>query len=348
MFQVVDTVRLIARGQPTDEQLETYWTRQETISPNGKPHLKYVYNRKPDTQTYPRLTYRPESDTGKDQLLIEMSMPKIVFGNNWQLITDMDAALARCDEVLTSSEATPELVPMAEMTVSRLDLCCHFEVARFLPNYIDALGRLDYPHRTTIHFNAQTVEYRAKSVKTKFYDKHAETKGEAPVGTLRLETTFHRARQVKAALDTKLPVHLPHITPDIVEAILARDLHRLGILDRPFATADTAARRLREHFGTTRGPRLYGVLCIYQRFSRQDTADILGINRNAVSRLLADIRKAGIATALTDTEQDLPPLQVSLPRASSSPETCTQTPGVTQGSLASEAHADEVTDDDDH
>ncbi len=85
-------------------------------------------------------------------------------------------------------------------------------------------------------------------------------------------------------------------------------------------------------------PRLYGVLCIYQQMGRDEAADRLGVTRNALSRLLAQVRDAGIATAITDTAHELPPLQVTFPQP---PKTCIQTPGVTQGSLASEEASDQ-------
>ena len=110
----------------------------------------------------------------------------------------------------------------------------------------------------------------------------------------------------------------------------------MGIRDRPFRTSLNAAQALTEKYGPIRGPRLFGVLIMYQQFGPDQIADILGITEATVTRILADVRKAGMSTALTDTEIDLPPLTITLPTdlPPFNTQTCSQTPGVTQGSLA--------------
>lgn len=345
---MVDTVRLLIGAEPTEDQLKQFWIASLTQRPGAEPSYKYYYNPPDELGTLPRFTFRPKSHAGTRQISVEVSLPKLVFGNNHELLTDVGPALDRLDDIIAADPALPPMPPMADAPLSRLDLCCNYHVGDLLPHYINALAALTYPRRDTLRFNAETVEFRAASIKSKFYDKHAETQGQAPPGTLRHEITYHRARPIKQAFATNTPVLPTHIIPDIVEAILAQDLARLGILDKPFPTADTAAPVLRVSFGTIRGPRLYGLLRIYQDLGTDATARLLGITRNALNRSLADIRSAGIATAITDAHQDLPPLRVSLPRTSSPPQTCTQTPGVTPGSLGSPTPAQEVAGDDDH
>ncbi len=122
----------------------------------------------------------------------------------------------------------------------------------------------------------------------------------------------------------------------MLKQVLDDDLDRLGIRDRPFRTSLNAAQALTDKYGPIRGPRIYGVLTMYQQFGPEQIADMLGIAQPTLTRLLADVRKANMSTALTNTETDLPPLTITLPTdlPSSNTQTCSQTPGVTLGSLA--------------
>lgn len=335
---MVDTVRLLVGAEPTEDQLHDFWTRHQTAKPGAEPQVKYHYNPEPEAGILPRYTYRPKSHAGAPQISLELSLPKLVSGNNWELLTDLGPAIRMLDDILDWDPAIPPMPPVASTALSRVDLCCHYEVGEDLPHYIDALSRLDYPRRTTIRFNAETVEFRANSIKSKFYDKHTETKGACPPGILRHEITYHRARSIKTAFNTRTSVLLGQITLPEVTRILTSDLQRLGIDARPFASHTVSATRLCGRYGTTVGPRLYGVLCIYQEMGRDEAADRLGITRNALTRLLSQVRDAGIATAITDTAHELPPLQVTFPEP---PTTCIQTPGVTQGSLVSEEAPDQ-------
>ncbi len=332
---MIDTVRLLTRAQPTAEQL-IWWNRHETNTPAGKCYLEYYFNPSADTGIPIRATYRPESITGPHLFVLEMSLPHILFGNNWQLVLDIEAAITAADRIIASIDAFPALPSVAHMTISRLDICCNYQVGTHLAAYIEALSRLDYPHRTTVRFDTQTVEFRCKSVKCKFYDKHAETLGQSPPGILRHEITLQRASKVRSALGFERPVTLRDLHPHMLKKVLEDDLDRLGILNRPFRTKLNAAHALIDKYGPIRGPRLFGVLIMYQQFGPDQIADILGITEATVTRLLADVRKANMSTALTDTETDLPPLTITLPTdlPPFNPQTCSQTLGVTLGSLA--------------
>jgi len=345
---VVDTVRLLVGAGPTGDQLEAYWDWNLTQPAGGEPTYKYYHNPKLEGFTLPRFTYHPSSYLGTKQISVEVSLPKLIFGNNYELLSEVGPALDRLDEIIDADPAIPPLPSMADASLSRLDLCCHYSVGDLLPHYITALAALNYPHRDTVRFNAETVEFRTKSVKTKFYDKHAETDGEAPPGTLRHEITYHQGRVIKEAFAADRAVLAGALTPHMAELLLTKDHERLGILDKPFPTSSSASRALIDQYGSIRGARLFGILAMLGDAGPEGVAERLNLTRKSVIRDLATIRKADIAASLTDAKHDLPPLKVSLPRTSSPTRTCTQTPGVTQGSLADAARADEVTDDDDH
>ena len=325
---MLDTVRLLTRAQPTAEQL-TWWNRHETNTPAGKCYLEYYFNPSADTGIPIRATYRPESITGPHLFVLEMSLPHVLFGNNWQLVLDIDAAITAADRIIASVDAFPPLPSVAHMTISRLDICYNYQVGTHLAAYIEALSRLDYPHRTTVRFDTQTVEFRCKSVKCKFYDKHAETLGQSPPGILRHEITLQRARTIRTVLGFTQPTTLADLSLPLLVLPLQRDLHRLSIYNTPFATHNQAAATLTEHYGPNRGAYRFMALVLFQALDRNQIAAELGITRGSVNQLLSDVRKAGLSLSLSDSNQPLPPLQVELPA-----EIPLQTPGVTQGSLA--------------
>lgn len=329
---MIDTVRLICQAVPSPEQLETFWRRRDDLRPGGRTSSEYFLNPPPESPCPFRATYRPKAFSAVDQFLVELSLPKALFGNNWTMLEDLDTAVEAADCWLQSHEGMPELPSIAEMTVSRLDLCWNFDVGELLPYYIDALAKLDYARRTKARFNSQTVEFRVKAAKTKFYDKRAEAGDECPPGLLRFEVTFHKARAVRHAVGAKKPVLFGELAPPALCGIILRELDVLGVLDRPFATMDEAAARLKGQYGPGRGGYRFMVLQMFQTRDRDQIALELGISRNVVNELLADVRKAGLPLALSGAETPLPPLNTA-PLRRYLPQISTQTPGVTHGSL---------------
>ncbi len=324
---MIDTIRFLTRAKPDEDQLLCYWRKDEKTSPTGEPILKYIYNTKAPHSL--RATYRPKSYTGLHLLTIELSLPKLLLGNNWQMLYDIPGAIPLVDAIFARIPALPPLLSVAEMSLSRLDICYNYQVGTQIGAYIEALSRLDYPHRTTVRFNTETVEFRCKSVNSKFYDKHAETLGQSPPGILRHEITLQRARPIRTALGFTQPTTLADLSLPLLALPLQRDLQRLSIYDTSFATHNHAAATLTDHYGPNKGAYRFMALVLFQRLDRDQIAAELGITRGSVNPLLSDVKKAGLSLSLSDNNQPLPPLRLELPV-----EIPIQTPGVTQGSLA--------------
>lgn len=329
---MIDTVRLMLWQRISEELLEEHWQKRETSILGGVVATEYRHNRKPTDPLPLRATYRPQARSGEHELLIEFSLPKLVIGNNWEMVWDLPAALQRLDEILPQCPAFPPLPPSAEIALSRLDICYNHQVGELLRQYIEALSRLDQAHRDVARFNTETVEFRSKSRKDKFYDKHAESKGEAPPGLLRQETTLHRSSAIKRALNTDKRVFFGSLTPEVLKQVLDRELEMLSLSGHCLLAPDLSLQMLTDRYGPNRGLRLFGALTAFQTGDRQAIADLLGVKRNAVSRLLCDIKKAGLALTEANQEEPLPPLRIDLPDPIPGlpPQTCTQVPGVTR------------------
>ena len=143
------------------------------------------------------------------------------------------------------------------------------------------------------------------------------------------------------ALAVHHPVTLAHLTLDQLQSVLEHDLEAIGIRDRCFLNTDHVYDMLVTEYGSQRGPRLFGLWTRYQHLSKDDLARQTGIKRNTINRLLSDIRKAGVPLAATNNDEPLPPLSIIIPDPIPpvTSQICTQTPGVTQGSLASAEEA---------
>jgi hypothetical protein len=308
---MIDTVRLWCIARPTEEHL-THWHKREDTGGREGTRTEYYYNPTHAEGVPFRATYRPQALQGYDQLQIEMSLAKLVFGNNWTLLTHLEAAYAAADEAIAANPAIPDIGPTAALLLSRLDVCYNYPVGDLLPYYIQALSRLYYPRRTTARFNTETVEFRAASVKSKFYDKPAETNGQAPAGLLRHEATFHRARPIREALRFQEPVKLGDLTIPLLRGLIETDLERLGILGRPFATRNQAWERLFQTYGPNRGSYRFSALVLLQDADKDQVAGRIGITRSALNKLLADVRRAGVPLAFSEASEPLPPLEVTL------------------------------------
>lgn len=310
---LIDTLGLMGKAKPTSEQLKLLWLKREDSICDADPKLEYYYNAGKQDEIQVRATYRPKGRLCEDQFSVEFSLLKLTLGNNYETTHDFAAAIEIVDAKFAQVRAFPPLRSIADMIVSRMDPCYNYLVGPLLPDYIAAIGMLDYPHRDTVRVNAETVEFRAKSVKCKFYDKFSECHEEGARGLLRHEITLHRASAVKAALGKRRgTVHLKDITPEICKHMLEEDLRRLGLLDQPLGNFDAAELALVAAYSPSRASRLLYILDKYRRSGRAGLVSSLGHTRNFINRSLLDIRKAGVPLALTESEHPLPPLEVEL------------------------------------
>ena len=78
---MLDTIRVKYPIVPTKEQL-VEWTADIKSRPTGVSR-KYIYNYKLD-EALLKYTYIPTDYTGNPLLMLELSLPKLLFDNNYQ------------------------------------------------------------------------------------------------------------------------------------------------------------------------------------------------------------------------------------------------------------------------
>jgi hypothetical protein len=314
----MDTVVGKFQIELTEEYLNEGWDMStHTSGKTGEIKTKYMRNADPFKGTYYPIGYGPQA---KPLLTLEFSLPKVLYGVNWPMLVDVKLAVAKADEMLAADAGWPDLPSIGEAEIVRLDVCYNHSVGEHLHAYLQALSRLEYRARQTVPFLGTGVEYRCLSGKTKFYDKRAETIAMhhnqpdhwAPPGTLRQETTLRHPRDVAQALRLSRPVKLNDLQPEAALDVMWRDLRHLGIVGCQFATADLALKTLCDAYNDIKGLRLYGALHASQERQKNLVAHETGTLRHSITRLLREIRTAGIAPAIVEGEP-LPPLEIKWP-----------------------------------
>jgi len=132
---------------------------------------------------------------------VEVSLPRLVSGNNGQLITSqvvLDEALARTDNVISEVATVP-----VGREFSRIDLCWQFRGDQ--RDWLQAHRYLKYPdtHNLAVPYRTGLAWY-GKEFEARLYDKEAEVnKGS---GAMRLEFALSRHKLSKEFNGTFEPV----------------------------------------------------------------------------------------------------------------------------------------------
>lgn len=304
---MIDTIRVKFPINPTDEQLKG-WTRKTTSTPTGISDV-FMYNPVLNDAMV-KFTYRPFDFKGKPILSLEVSLPKISFGYNYQMITGIDEAVKVVNAQLEKIPHIPKL-DIAEGILIRLDMCYNHQVGDMVEDYIKAIGNLDYPHRRTKHHRGEGAEFRAKHKTTKFYDKEHESGFAEAHGILRQEITLMNGKDIQKILGNPKPTLL-EISKDKVVEFLQDDLSKLGLLGNSIANRDTALKMLCEEYGNNAGVFYFGLIVSKLEKSKKRIKQETGTHPRSLDRKLKKIVDAGIPLTLTESKEPLPPLVIDL------------------------------------
>lgn len=305
---MIDTIRAKFPIPPTEEQLKNHWTIRSTRTQKGEKNY-YVYNTYADDASV-RFTYYPVAYDRSEMLTLEVSLPKLVFGNNYVMLTNIPEAIQKANEILARVAHVPRL-DLAQGILIRLDMCYNHQVGDAVDDYIKALGNLDYPHRRTKLHRYEGVEFKAKHKISKFYNKEHESGFIEAHGILRQEITLIKGKDVQSFLGNKKPTLLDVSNKQVAEE-LNHDLAKLGLLNNSIATRDTALIKLCEKHGHDAGIYYYGLLVAKMDKSKMQLRKESGTHPRSLDRKLKKIRDAGMPVTLTDREEPLPPLTIDL------------------------------------
>lgn len=306
---MIDTIRVKYRTSPTRQQLKA-WIRKITSTGSGKARRNvYIYNHAIG-KTLLRFTYYPEDYSGFPLLSLEMSLPKLLFDNNYQMIGSIDGAVKTANILLDGIPYVPKL-DLAEGVLIRLDMCFNHQVGDAVEDYINAMGNLDYPHRRTKHHRFEGVEYRAKHKTTKFYNKERESGSEEAHGILRQEITLISGKDIQKLTGKEKPTLLD-VNKEMILENLRDDLEKLGLLEKSILTRDLALKQLCQEHGEDAGFYYYGLLITKQDKPKSYIKTMMEKHPRSLDRKLKKIRDAGMPLTLTNREEPLPPLVIDL------------------------------------
>lgn len=303
---MLDTIRVKFLISPTPEHLSK-WTHRITETQTGIRE-SYIFN--PIIgDTMCKFTFYPFAYDGNPLLMLEFSLPKLVLGNNFQMLGSIDGTIKISNYLLNNYSYPIPKIDISEGVLIRLDMCYNHQVGDYVEDYIKAFGNLEYPHRRTKNHKHEGVEYRAKHITTKFYNKEKESGFPEAKGILRQETSLIHGKEVQSFTGMRKPT-LMDITYDQVIFYLRNDLHRLGLLDNSIASTSTALRNLCEKYGSDVGIFYYGLLKSKIDNSKKEIVSATNTHPRSLDRKLRKIRESGIPLTLTDREEPLPPLKI--------------------------------------
>ena len=133
---------------------------------------------------------------GSQTLLIQVSIPKLLYGNNVTLINQQDISIffERVQERIHQLFSVS--IPRTEWSIVRADICWNFQAGKDVGEYVRMLSKQKIAFKNTISYNQyQTVEFFNKSSRIIFYDKQRQMQKEKALpelveqskGILRLE-----------------------------------------------------------------------------------------------------------------------------------------------------------------
>lgn len=307
---MLDTVRLKYSVSPTEEQLKN-WQRRTRTTQTGAEVESYVYNPTiTEDEVMVKYTYYPAGYNLEPLLTLEVSLPKLIHGNNHQMIGSIDGTIKIGNLVLELVNSAPKL-DLAEGVLIRLDFCYNHQVGDLVDDYVRAIGNLDYPHRRTKYHRYEGAEFRSKHKTTKFYNKETESKNPHAHGILRQELTILKGSNVAKTLGKEKPTLLD-INKNIAVAYLNDDLINLRLLENSIANADIALKTLCLQYGSEAGIYYYGLLVSRLQKSKKRISRESKLHHRTLERRLRKIVDSKIALTLTDRSEPLPPLTIDL------------------------------------
>ena len=285
----------------------------------NKPHKdrriwhKYFDDIEASYETKISFTYYPQDRKMEPNplVLVETSLPKLRFGNNVEMIANVEKAVKLLKSFV--SEHLSRTVNLSKAELDRIDLCYNHDVGDNVKDIIRYLFMLEMSGRKTKpYYPTYGVQFYSKWAALIFYDKYEECGLATAIGILREEASYVNKQSVRYALGAPdRPAFISDFTAEVIEQILQRENAKLGIEDTVIADKILACKTLVEKYGAEQGMRLHGYLCACSETDFKELEG-LGIPKQTIWRNRDQIKKAGLGPKLVDIERKLPPLTVKL------------------------------------
>jgi len=309
---VIDTVSLRFHDEPTETQLEEWDTHHYSKS-NGETQKKYILRVPIDGGVILRAIYYPRNPGFLAPMLkITFSVPKVLFGNNVDMLSDMEQ-LKAVIQIVNMSIALCEGMPTVDFwegVLGRIDLCYNHQVGELVPDYIRSFSCLSYPHRKTRPYLNEGVQYKSQVVTTKFYDKLNQCRLPIAQGILRQETTLRKPYNIERRMGVSNP-QLRDVKKEWIVEMLTNDLDKLRLNNHITCNRECAQEILVEEYGSNTGTRLLGYWIARQNMTKEQMI-ASGTNLRTIQRNEKMITDAGVSLAMTDATVPLPPLRIEV------------------------------------
>ena len=246
-------------------------------------------------------------------LIIESSLPKLVFGNNLTPLYNPEKALEILRE-FTADYIEGPVPALMEMEFLRVDYCHNFQVGSALPDYMSTLGKVRFlqHRRSTDGFGG--VEWWGANGRTiRAYDKHKEIlevdKVDLPEaqGTLRFEIQLRKkSRFLQRRTHNKRTSFREALNPALAHHCLDETLTKMCLAQK-FQTQDAAPCLLDGCFDYRKATRLLGVL---RRLESQTMENLkCTASRSTFYSDKRDLRRLGLWPPATN-QTELPGLKL--------------------------------------
>ena len=310
---MIDTVN-VKYSIPVKRWQRQIWIRTSCSTFRGLQWEKY----KLETSIFEGATitcryYPPNERYPEHNLALQVSLPKVLSGNNVEMITskeEIEAAILIVKNYVGGNKWIPS-VDFGEGILWRVDACCNNPVGKHVQDYLSCLSRLTYPGRTTKIWDYGSVYYLSSKKNTHhalyFYDKQMECHQKIADDILRQESAIRRTFDIERSIDIDNTT-LWDVTIEWLVNRLNHDLVSLRLKDTLICNQDLSLKMLQTEYKPFRAYQLYGYLMARQQLPREEMLKT-GTKLRTIQSYEKAIADAGVALTMTD-KASLPPLHI--------------------------------------
>lgn len=288
---------------------------------------RYVFN-PPAIKNHalPALTWYAAPD-GINYLTARVSIPKMLYGNNVQMVSGKEISRALDGISNYASELSGVEFDAKSANVGQIDFSYNFQVGEENAfGYLNALRQTSMPRmKRRIIGDGETVDFGNRSQKVICYSKSVETANlarlskatdadvRAAVGILRVEHRFLNSGACKRLAERfNLPDRRADylLRDDIAEMVMNETIMKLG-LDKAVESGDSRLSLLREHchgYGS-RFQRLAGFLALCDAYGADNLVPLRIVTERTFYRQRKEVEEAG-AWLVSPVKRTLPPLRL--------------------------------------